>query len=60
MPAAGRQNTMAKDKEDFFWRFIKALLKFLWKLFLTLVWGILRIAELIFGAFAKWAKDINS
>lgn len=51
---------MEKGKrEDFLWRFLKALLKFLWKLFLTLVWGILRIGELLLGAFAKWAKDIN-
>lgn len=51
---------MAKENEDFFWKLFKGLLKFLWKLFLTLLWGLLRIAELIFGAFAKWTKDINS
>jgi hypothetical protein len=51
---------MSEKKESFFLKLLKWLLKFLWKLFLTLLWGCLRIMELICGAFAKWVKDINS
>lgn len=50
---------MAKD-ESFFWKFLKGLIKFLWKLFLTLLYGCLKIIEVLAGAFAKWTKDISN
>lgn len=51
---------MAKEKEDFFWKLLKGLVKFLWKLFLTLLYGCLKIIEAVAAAFSKWVKDINS
>lgn len=37
---------------------IRAILKGLWKIFLNLLWGFLRLTEVLCGQFATWIKSI--
>lgn len=39
-------------------RIITWLLKALWKVFLNLLWGFLRLTEVLCGQFALWIKSI--
>jgi hypothetical protein len=44
------------DTDKIIWKIFSGIMKFLWKLFLMLLWGFLRITELILGQCAKWLK----
>ncbi len=41
-------------------RIITVILKFLWKVFLTLLWGLLRLTEMLASQLALWVKSIIS
>ncbi len=46
------------DREDMAVRFIKWLMRTIWKISLILLWGVLRIAELTLAEINKWLKKI--
>ncbi len=46
------------EREDVAVRFIKWLLRTIWKISLILLWGVLRISELILAEINKWLKKI--
>lgn len=49
-----------KEQESNLSKVFKWILKTIWKLFLILLWGILRLSEVICGQFASWLKRIIS
>ena len=46
------------EKDIWTSRIIAVLLKGLWKVFLTLLWGFLRLTEVLTGQLALWIKSI--
>lgn len=51
---------MKKDKKQviggILWKLLKFLLLLLWKVFLLLLWGCGRLAEVILQQFNRWLK----